>query len=50
MLEYMMVRQVDAPIIQEIKSGKMVRWIVLDEAHTTLVLRPLSWLYSSVAS
>ena len=32
MLEYMLVRQVDAPIIEQSK-GKL-RWIVLDEAHT----------------
>ena len=34
MLEYMMVRQVDAPIIQQSKAEKSLRWIVLDEAHT----------------
>lgn len=34
MLEYMMVRQVDAPIIQQSKAQKSLRWIVLDEAHT----------------
>lgn len=32
MLEYMLVRQVDAPILQ--KSQGTLRWIVLDEAHT----------------
>ena len=32
MLEYMLVRQIDAPIIQQ-SQGKL-RWIVLDEAHT----------------
>lgn len=32
MLEYMLVRQVDAPILQ--KSQGQLRWIVLDEAHT----------------
>ncbi|MBF4448310.1 DEAD/DEAH box helicase, partial [Vibrio anguillarum] len=32
MLEYMLVRQADAPIIQ--KSQGKLRWIVLDEAHT----------------
>ena len=32
MLEYMLVRQADAPIIEQSK-GKL-RWIVLDEAHT----------------
>ncbi len=34
MLEYMLVRKVDAPIIQ--KSRGKLRWIVLDEAHTYL--------------
>jgi DEAD/DEAH box helicase domain-containing protein len=34
MLEYMLLRKVDAPIIE--KSGKKLRWIVLDEAHTYL--------------
>lgn len=32
MLEYMLVRQVDSPILQ--KSQGKLRWIVLDEAHT----------------
>ena len=32
MLEYMMVRQTDAPILQ--KSKGKLRWIVLDEAHS----------------
>ena len=32
MLEYMLVRQEDAPIIEASKGG--LRWIVLDEAHT----------------
>ncbi|MDC9521703.1 DEAD/DEAH box helicase [Pseudoalteromonas sp. Angola-31] len=32
MLEYMLVRQTDAPIIN--KSKGKLRWIVLDEAHT----------------
>lgn len=32
MLEYMLVRQADAPIIQQ--SQGTLRWIVLDEAHT----------------
>ncbi|MEJ2064839.1 MAG: DEAD/DEAH box helicase [Reinekea sp.] len=32
MLEYMLVRQADAPIVEQSK-GKL-RWIVLDEAHT----------------
>ena len=34
MLEYMLVRQIDSPIIEQSK-GKL-RWIVLDEAHTYL--------------
>jgi DEAD/DEAH box helicase domain-containing protein len=34
MLEYMMVRQVDAPILQKSREKKTLRWIVLDEAHT----------------
>ena len=29
-----MVRQIDAPIIQQSKAQKSLRWIVLDEAHT----------------
>ncbi len=32
MLEYMLVRQVDAPILE--KSQGQLKWIVLDEAHT----------------
>lgn len=32
MLEYIMIRQADAPIIE--KSKGKLRWIVLDEAHT----------------
>lgn len=32
MLEYMLVRQTDAPIIE--KSKGKLRWIILDEAHT----------------
>lgn len=34
MLEYMLVRQVDSPIIERSKQEKSLRWIVLDEAHT----------------
>jgi ATP-dependent helicase YprA (DUF1998 family) len=34
MLEYMMVRQVDAPIVRTSREQKSLRWIVLDEAHT----------------
>lgn len=32
MLEYMLVRQIDAPILE--KSKGLLRWIILDEAHT----------------
>ncbi len=32
MLEYMLVRQIDAPILE--KSKGQLRWIILDEAHT----------------
>lgn len=32
MLEYMLVRQIDAPILE--KSQGKLRWIILDEAHT----------------
>lgn len=34
MLEYMMVRQVDEPIVRISREKKSLRWIVLDEAHT----------------
>jgi superfamily II DNA/RNA helicase len=34
MLEYMLVRQVDAPILQ--KSQGQLRWIIIDEAHSYL--------------
>lgn len=34
MLEYMLVRQADAPIIQQSKQKQTLRWIVLDEAHS----------------
>ena len=34
MLEYMLVRQIDSPIIQQ--SQGTLQWIVLDEAHTYL--------------
>ncbi|WP_349606897.1 DEAD/DEAH box helicase [Cupriavidus sp. DF5525] len=34
MLEYMLVRQADAPILQISREKKSLRWIVLDEAHT----------------
>ncbi|WP_029134079.1 DEAD/DEAH box helicase [Sedimenticola selenatireducens] len=34
MLEYMLVRQVDSPIIQKSRDSRSLRWIVLDEAHT----------------
>lgn len=34
MLEYMMIRQVDEPILRISRARKSLRWIVLDEAHT----------------
>ncbi|QUM81405.1 DEAD/DEAH box helicase [Moritella sp. 5] len=34
MLEYMLVRQVDSPIIQKSREEQSLRWIILDEAHT----------------
>ncbi|WP_257250939.1 DEAD/DEAH box helicase [Burkholderia cepacia] len=34
MLEYMLVRQVDAPILEISRQQGSLRWIVLDEAHT----------------
>ena len=34
MLEYMLVRKQDKPIIDISKNKKSLRWIVLDEAHT----------------
>ncbi|MGL5336647.1 MAG: helicase-related protein [Enterovibrio sp.] len=34
MLEYILVRQVDSPIIERSKQEKSLRWIILDEAHT----------------
>lgn len=34
MLEYMLVRNIDAPIINKSKAEKSLRWIILDEAHT----------------
>jgi len=34
MLEYMLVRQIDNPIISISREQKSLRWIVLDEAHT----------------
>jgi hypothetical protein len=34
MLEYMLIRNVDAPIISKSKAEKSLRWIILDEAHT----------------
>lgn len=34
MLEYMLVRQIDDPIVQISKEKQSLRWIVLDEAHT----------------
>ena len=34
MLEYMLVRQVDTPILEISRQNQSLRWIVLDEAHT----------------
>lgn len=34
MLEYMLVRNVDSPIINKSKAEQSLRWIILDEAHT----------------
>lgn len=34
MLEYMLVRQVDDPIVRISREQQSLRWIVLDEAHT----------------
>ena len=34
MLEYMMIRQIDSPIIEISRKSGSLRWIVLDEAHT----------------
>lgn len=34
MLEYMLVRQVDSPILDISRREQSLRWIVLDEAHT----------------
>lgn len=34
MLEYMLVRQVDNPILEISRQQQSLRWIVLDEAHT----------------
>ena len=34
MLEYMLIRQVDEPILKISREQQSLRWIVLDEAHT----------------
>lgn len=34
MLEYMLVRHIDSPILEISREQKSLRWIVLDEAHT----------------
>jgi len=34
MLEYMLVRHIDNPILEKSKEEQSLRWIVLDEAHT----------------
>lgn len=36
MLEYIMLRQADAPILSQSRAQRSLRWIVLDEAHTYL--------------
>src|SRR5690625_5570405 len=34
MLEYIMLRQADEPILSQSRAQRSLRWIVLDEAHT----------------
>jgi len=34
MLEYMLVRNIDTPIVEISKKEQSLRWIILDEAHT----------------
>ncbi|MCY4330833.1 MAG: DEAD/DEAH box helicase, partial [Endozoicomonadaceae bacterium] len=34
MLEYMMIRQADSPILRISKERRSLRWIILDEAHS----------------
>lgn len=34
MLEYMLIRQIDGPIIEKSRESGSLQWIVLDEAHT----------------
>lgn len=36
MLEYIMLRQADEPILAQSRAQRSLRWIVLDEAHTYL--------------
>lgn len=48
MLEYMMVRRVDAPIIQQSKAQKSLRWIVLMKRIPMSGRRPLNWHSSCV--
>src|SRR5690625_6073974 len=36
MLEYIMLRQADEPILSQSRAQRSLRWIVLDEAHTYL--------------
>lgn len=36
MLEYIMLRQLDKPILEQSRQQRSLRWIVLDEAHTYL--------------
>ena len=47
MLEYMLIRQKDAPIIEQSK-GKL-RWIVLDEAHSYVMMIKLSKSYKTIS-
>ncbi|ETX11506.1 DEAD/DEAH box helicase [Marinomonas ushuaiensis DSM 15871] len=34
MLEYMLIRQIDSPIIEASRQAQSLRWIILDEAHS----------------
>ncbi|GAM73620.1 hypothetical protein JCM19241_3075 [Vibrio ishigakensis] len=47
MLEYMLVRQIDNPIIQASREQKSLRWIVLDEAHTYVGSQAQNYLCNS---
>lgn len=59
MLEYMLVRQVDQPILEISRENQSLRWIVLDEAHTyigssaaemSLLLRRVVHAFGRIAS